>query len=48
MFPASQPINKAPGINIFGKLCNPPSIKARAPYEILFPPSIIFLIEAEF
>ena len=29
--PASQPTNKAPGINIFGKLWNPPSIKALAP-----------------
>ena len=42
--PASQPINNAPGINILGKLCKPPSIKALAPYEIRFPPSIIFLI----
>ena len=29
--PASHPTNNAPGINICGKLCKPPSINARAP-----------------
>ena len=42
--PASQPTRSAPGIYILGKLWNPPSIKALAPYAILFPPSSIFFI----
>ena len=35
--PAEQPIKHPPGKTSFGTDCKPPSLIARAPYEILFP-----------